>query len=81
MCLPVSVSSELRCDLQVVNSSTAANNLAIVLKQLRTAKCPNWEDLADMFEQLSLHRVIYNLFCLTVVLNQYEPYEPEPTSS
>ncbi|CAE7460219.1 unnamed protein product [Symbiodinium sp. CCMP2592] len=45
----------LVCDLQVVNSGTAANNLAIVMKQLRTAKCPNWEELADMFEQLSLH--------------------------
>ena len=42
-----------RCDLQIVSSGTAANNLEIVLKQLRTAKCPNWHELADMLERLA----------------------------
>ena len=44
--------SDLRCDLQVVSSGTAANNMAIVLKQLRTAKCANWDELATMWEIL-----------------------------
>ena len=38
-----------RCDLQIVSSGTA---VAIILKQLRIAKCSNWEELARMLEML-----------------------------
>ena len=56
-----------RCDLQVCSSGTAANNLAIVLKQLNTIKVPTWDELADMTRTLCIqciHKIRHNIMRL-----------------
>lgn len=60
--------ADVRCDLQVVTSGTAANNMAIVLKQLRTSKCANWDELATMREILAgRYTIIMSVVTVPVV--------------
>ncbi|CAE7837479.1 unnamed protein product [Symbiodinium sp. CCMP2592] len=54
-----------QCDLQVCSTGTAANNLAIVLKQLNSIKAPTWDEFAEMTRTGALPKCHIHVWCLS----------------
>ena len=43
----------LRSDLHICGSGTAAGNMAIIKKAMKSLGCWNWDELADMKRRLA----------------------------